>query len=264
MRKILISILIPVLYMGLSLSNQLPAEALEQQAIILFMQGDVKIKEARASEWVSAIEGLTLFSGDRLKTEDNSWAEIAFGKDYENAVRIQEWTLIELSDLGPVEINLLEGELRALVEKLSKDETFEIRTASSVCGVRGTGWDMIIDASRVIVDVYEYDVYLAGLSKKIGTIAGSIINAGKRGVLEDPTKPILIKDLPPGKMQDWKRWKENFLKRKETAQGIKGKLKKVKQSQKALQDMIKGKQGIYEKKDKDLIKNRFEESDDLN
>ena len=256
MKKILISILIPVLYIGLSLFNQPPAMGVEQQVTILFMEGDVKIKEAGFERWIDAMEGAVLFDGDRLKTGGNSWAEIGFGRDYENVVRIQGWTLIELSDLGPVEINLLEGELRALVEKLSKDETFEIRTAESVCGVRGTGWDMIVEAARVIIDVYEYSVYFAGLSKKA---AGSVVEAGKRGILEDPTKPILIKDLPPGKMQNWKTWKDDFLKRKGAGKGIKGKLGKTDQAQKALGDMLKGKKGTYEKDDKSLIKNRLGE-----
>lgn len=252
MKKILVGFMFLALFVATFSSYCAHAE--EGEAIILFMQGEVKIKGEGYTGWVDAVKGMILFSGNKLKTGYDSWAELGLGGDYANVIRIQEKTLVELTDLGPVDVNLLKGELRALVEKLSKDETFEIRTPMSVCGVRGTGWDTNTDGEKVVVDVYEDSVYFAGVTQR-GPMGDPLIKTGKRGILTDPLKPIKIKDLPFGKMQDWKKWKEGFLQRRGT---LPGKLKRIEQGQKALQDMIKGKRGIFEKKNQGLIEKRLD------
>jgi hypothetical protein len=258
-KKILITLIILSFFIASFLSYKAFAE--DGKAVILFIQGEVKIQRQGIEEWRDATKGMFLSNGDKLKTGYGSWSELGLGKNYENAVRIQENTLIELTDLGPVEINLFQGELRALVEKLSKDETFRIRTPMSVCGVRGTGWDTNNDGEKVVVDVYENDVYFSGVSQKGGVIEGSTVNAGKRGMLEDPMKPIVIKDVPADRIEDWNIWKEDFIKRMGIEGSIKGKTEKIEQGQKATEDMTKGKEATFETGDKGIMKDRLETDD---
>lgn len=261
MKQILTGLMIIILFITAFLSYQPVAETrlIEESAVVLFMQGDVKVKKMGLIEWEYAEEGMVLCSGDQLKTGADSWAEIGLGEDHRNVVRIQEETLIELAVLGSAEINLLKGELRALVEKLRKDETFEIMTPTAVCGARGTGLDTITDGIKSVVDVYEDSIYFASKSKPK---EGLIIKTGKRGILEDPAKPITIKDVPIAKMRDWERWKKDFLQRRDAAKGIKGKIEKIEQGQKDIQDIMKGKQGVFEKKDKNYMDDRKISSDD--
>jgi hypothetical protein len=262
MRNILLGLIILTLFTGFFLSHEAFAVNIQaDEAMILFLRGDVKVKKAPSAEWLDAVEEMVLFGGDQLKTGDNSWAEIGIGEDFANVVRVEELTLVELTELGPTEINLLKGELRALVERIGADETFEIRTPTSVCGVRGTGWDISTDGRKVTVDVYEEEIYFVPLPEGGGMMEDPIIKSGKRGILEDPAKPIEILDLPPGKMRDWKKWKQDFKQRMGAKKGVKGKLGGVGKGQKALQNMIKGKQNIFEKKDKDFIDKRIEKSD---
>jgi len=265
MKRILTGLMLSILFIGILLSYQALAEigrvdAAGEKAVILFMQGDVKVKADESAEWTGAAKGMVLSKGYSLKIGPNSWAEIGLGIDYRNVVRVRENTLIELTDLGPVDINLLKGELRALVEKLSKDETFEIRAPMSVCGVRGTGWDINTDGIKVVVDVYEDEVYFSKVSEEGAAMEDPIVNAGKRATLEDPTKPIIIKDLPIDRMNDWSRWKEDFIERRDTEVSKEKLEEKVKQQQEAVKDIIKGKEGVLEQKDQESIEDRLEES----
>jgi hypothetical protein len=177
------------------------------------MQGDVKVKSAKSDVWISAEKGMVLSKGDNLKTGPDSWAEIGFGKDFANSVKVQEKTHVIFTDLGATKINLIQGELRSLVEKLSKNMVFEIKTPVAVCGVRGTGWDTITDGKTAEADVYEQSVYFAGLGEGIAS-EGVILEGGKMGTLSDPEKAIKIEDLPIDKMYDWNKWKKDFIERR--------------------------------------------------
>lgn len=239
-----------------------------EKAVVLFMRGSVKVKSEGSERWKAARVDLMLAARGSLKTGSNSWAEIGFGEDFKNAVRIREKTLVEFIDLGPVEIGLLEGEIRSLVEGLAKDSTFEIKTPTAVCGARGTGWDTNTDGKRVVVNVYEEKVYFTPLPGE-GAGVDPIINAGKSGSLEDPARPVIIKDLDPGKMEDWNKWKKDFKDRmsKKGKKGsltkmvggvIQGVVGKVGRTEKTIEDLMKGKEGIFEKKDMDSIERRLE------
>ena len=59
-------------------------------------------------------------------------------------------------------------------------------------------------------------------------------------------------------MLNWKRWKEDFRQRRGIEKGIKQKIETQEQSQKTVEDMLKGKKGIFEKKDRDLMDKRLE------
>ncbi|MDD5680626.1 MAG: FecR domain-containing protein, partial [Candidatus Omnitrophica bacterium] len=111
--------------------------AAADNGIILFMQGDVKVKSAKSEVWINAGKGMVLSNGDNIKTGAQSWAEVGFGKGFKNSVRVQENSHAVFTDLGAIKINLIQGELRSLVEKLGKNAVFEIKTPVSICGVRG-------------------------------------------------------------------------------------------------------------------------------
>ncbi|MFH0839560.1 MAG: FecR family protein [Candidatus Omnitrophota bacterium] len=186
--------------------------------IILFMQGDVKVKSEKSDAWLDAQKGMILSKGDNLKTGPDSWTEIGFGRDFANSVRVQENTHVIFTDLGATKINLIQGELRSLVEKLSKNRIFEIKTAVSVCGVRGTGWDMVTDGKTAKAYVYENIVFFSGLGRGLSS-EGVILDAGKMGILSDPQKAIALEDLPVEKMYDWQKWKKDFIERRNALTG---------------------------------------------
>ena len=256
MKKIVLGIIVFGMFLACFSFHQLFAQEKislsAHNAVILFMNGEVKIKKALIGEWKTADVGIALFPGDNVKTGESSWVEIGVGVKQSNVMRVKENTLVEITNFGPM---LHYGELRALVEDLSDDDIFEIRTPTSVCGIRGTGWDIITDGIKAIVDVFENNVYFSALSKSGGSAAGKTVKSGKRGVLEDPKKPIKIKDIPLDKIKNWNKWKKDL--RKRMALKIKNKVKGTNQQQNTVEGMMKGKSDILERRDDKNIGNRL-------
>jgi len=252
-------VLLSLVLAGPVLSAEGHISVSEDEAVILFLGGEVTVIKAGGE--VAAGKGMKLTSGDGLRTGASSWAELALGEGGENILKVKENSSLELTQISPAEINLLKGELRALVEALNRDEPFEIKTPVSVCGVRGTGWDTAYDGTEVIVDVYEDEVFFSAISKD-GSMEDPLIKEGKRGILEDPSRPIRITDIPPGKMREWKSWKEGFNERRGRGSGTGGGDALMDKAQKAgskAKDMMKGKEGIFEKNDQDDMDERATE-----
>jgi hypothetical protein len=178
------------------------------EAIIIQIEGKVEIKLHRKRKWQDAIVKLMLREGDSLKTGADSWAEIGFGKEVKNVIRVNEETAVEITKCGPVILDLLKGEIRSLIEGLTPGSTFRIKTPVSVAGARGTGWDIYTDGKKAIVDAYEDEVFFNTIDKKGNVLEESIIKAGKRGVLKDIKTPIALEDLPFDKIEEWNKWKE--------------------------------------------------------
>ncbi|MDP3789337.1 MAG: FecR family protein [Candidatus Omnitrophota bacterium] len=229
--------------------------------IILFMQGDVKVKSQKSDAWMNGQKGMVLTNGDNIKTGSKSWAELGFGKDFKNSVRIQENSHIILTDLGAIKINLIQGELRSLVEKLSKNAIFEIKTPVSVCGVRGTGWDTITDGKAAETDVYENSVFFSGLSGK-----GITIDFGKLGLLSDPSGTISVEDLPVDKINDWNSWKKDFTERRDAETGAAGsggnntagQLGAAESHEELMEGMERGKDAVFQADEQKQVDKRLE------
>ena len=177
------------------------------EAIIIQVEGDVKIRATKEKEWREAEARLRLSKDDMLKTAADSWAEVGFGEELKNVIKVKEETTVKFTEVGPIVLGLLNGEIRSLVEALTEDSTFQIRTPTAVCGARGTGWDTATDGEKVIIDAYEENVFFQPvIDGKVG--AESIIEAGKRAVLKDPSIPFTLEDLPADKLEAWNQWKE--------------------------------------------------------
>jgi hypothetical protein len=240
-----------------------------RKAVILFVQGDVMMKNDRTIKWLDATTGTTLKQGDSLKTGRNSWAEIGVVTEFENVVRVRESTLVKLIDLRPIRISLLDGEVRSLVEGLERGSTFEIETPTAVCGARGTGWDTRTDGKSVEVDAYEKKVYFKPLKKGIKK---KTIRAGKSGVLDPSAKDIKISKLSKEKIKKWKRWKKDFHERrsenkdkgaaKSRVQNIQQKAKKVETAQKSIEDIAKSQDSKLDRKDSASIDKRTKKCSD--
>ncbi len=265
MNKILFFTLIT----GLAIGIFLPGDAFAaREAKIIFMDGDVKVQRGGSGDWTDAEKGMTLSRGDKIKTGKDSWAEIGIGKDYENVVRVKEETLTEVGNLGPVQINLLNGELRTMLEKLDPDETFEVMTPTAVCGARGTGWDTMTDGVESIVDVYEDSIFFGKRAPDGSIMADPVIKAGKRGVMKDLTRPIDIRNVPLGRMREYRKWKSDFKQRRNMETGKSGgggnlenKFNAANKQNEMLQNIQEGKQNLSDKlDDEDINKKRLDDN----
>lgn len=193
----------------------------ESEALLLFLEGDVKVKTVKTNEWITAEADMPLLNGYMLKTGKGSWAEIGLGSGLKNTVVIRENTLAEFTTIVPTQISLLKGEIRSLVEGLEEGSAFEIKTPMAVCGARGTGWDTTADERGVALDVYEDEVYFQSTPEKKERMKAAIIDAGRRATLKSPEEDIAVENLTPEKIEKWKSWKKNFSERRDIK--IKGK-----------------------------------------
>ncbi|MFH1752626.1 MAG: FecR family protein [Candidatus Omnitrophota bacterium] len=222
------------------------------QAVILDLEGEVEAKLSPSGGWIEAQVGMELKGSSELKTGAGSWAEVGFETGYgnENVIRLQGGSSLIITSAAPVRLNLIHGELRALVQGLSAGSTFEVKTPTAVCGARGTGWDTITDGKKSMVDTFEDNVFFSPL----GGPGEKTINKGKRGVLEDPKGIIDIRDLPAGKMKDWSRWKTDMSERTGIKTGIRGKVEKTR----AVERLINEKERAVERKSLDKKREAIE------
>ena len=127
-----------------------------RMAKIVEVEGDVKIKTPDKEEPFAATVGLTLNETDVIVTEPESSALIEIQGMQGNAtVELRENTqilIIELTrnDITEKEKTLLDlavGRILINVEKVQEDKSkFEVKTPTSVVGVRGTKFSVEVEA----------------------------------------------------------------------------------------------------------------------
>jgi hypothetical protein len=115
--------------------------------------GDVKIitgKTARA-----AVSGENLNGGQTIATGKNSMADISLaGK---GIMRIQENSKISVASLakgGGPDLDMEKGGVLVIMSKLSKGNTYQVKTHTQVSSVRGTIFQVAGDESRSQLDVF--------------------------------------------------------------------------------------------------------------
>lgn len=136
---------ISVLIIGLS--SLAFAEELKRVARVIDVEGSVKAKLAGEKAWVPVKTGMVLNEGDYIKTKGGSSAVLNLDGGGETAtVNINENTQMMLAELLKDEeghqMTLLDvaiGKILIKAKKLhSEEERFEVKTPSTIVGVRGT------------------------------------------------------------------------------------------------------------------------------
>lgn len=98
---------------------------------------------------VDEVIGMPLLPGDLVQTDADTFVEIQVMPS-RTVVKVAENTTFEIESLGGAgggSFNMSYGRLRARVERLTNNETFQVRGFSAVAGVRGTdfGYDMVVE-----------------------------------------------------------------------------------------------------------------------
>lgn len=139
--------LVFVSFFFLSLAN-----AQTRSGKILDTQGKVEVKLGKAN-WVSAAKNMNLNEGDMIRTRTNSSATIELEKA--GIVEIKPNSELELSELTTNKadnsqrtiLDLSLGEVLIKAKKLSAEKSkFEVKTPTSVVGVRGTAFSVKVEA----------------------------------------------------------------------------------------------------------------------
>jgi hypothetical protein len=152
MKKILIAGIMTALIAGIALP--LFAEQAKRQAAITDITGEAAVKLIAQKAWVPAAIGMTLTEGDTIKTkkgaslilslEGAETATVEVGEESELLLR--EFTEDKALNMQKTLLDLALGEVLIRAEKLSPESKFEVKTPSSVAGVRGTKFAVKVEA----------------------------------------------------------------------------------------------------------------------
>ncbi len=104
------------------------------------VQGNVDVTVG-STPAVAAREGMPVNEGDILRAKSKSKAEVTFNDG--NQLRLAANTRLKITAYAVGEkksnfLNLFRGKMQSMVKNLGKGSTYEVRTPTAVCGVRGT------------------------------------------------------------------------------------------------------------------------------
>jgi hypothetical protein len=180
------------------------------------MLGDVKFQSQGSSTWQNVKNGQRINIGDTIQTGAKSFAEI---NTNDNIIRIQPKTKVrftqEMVNNKPQgSMSLFAGSVNCKMDKLKKSgDGYKVNTPSSVCGVRGTEFDVATSADgKTVLQVTEGTVALEGMSKAV-LVAKNQESAVAIGGEPEPVKII--------KRKDWEKWAN------ESSSDVRGKEKAI-------------------------------------
>ncbi|MDD5496335.1 MAG: FecR family protein [Candidatus Omnitrophica bacterium] len=229
----------------------------QEEAKVVLIAGNPQVMKFNTNNWDVCKIGMTIENGDRIKTLEGERVDISFAEDNTNIIEIgEESDVVVKKGQAPYAVELLNGEVMALLKRLPKDSTFEVRTPAGLSGARGTGWGSKTDGNKTTFAAYENSIYARGIDRSGNVIPGElIVKNGWKTVIGKFQKPERLERLMARDMDRWNSWKDSVASFSGMSQKqMENRLQKVSglsgRSQK-LQNMAK--EGNVERKDIDRV-----------
>ena len=143
-----------VLFVLIGLSAYGQAEPVERSAEILDLTGEVMVS-SMDGEMIPAEVGMTLTQGDIISTGVDSWAYLSLAGTDTASVELDAGSEMLISELIMDEeagtqqtlLDLAIGKILITAQKIhSEDSKFQVKTPTSVVGVRGTTFQVEVEA----------------------------------------------------------------------------------------------------------------------
>jgi hypothetical protein len=173
--------------------------------------GTATVQPAGTSSWSNVFTGQKIRNGDTIQTGSRSFVVVDVNG---NTVKIQSGTKVKFAqDMGSekpqTSVSLFRGSLNCIMGKLKKNrETFGVNTASSICAIRGTEFEVGSGADgSTVLQVTEGLVAFSGLSASVD-VAKNQESSVMLGREPEPVKII--------KRRDWDAWAD------EASRSVKG------------------------------------------
>ena len=179
-KKLLVLCIVAVVVIALAVAGILLSRRMAVSMRILRLEGDVRLQTEDGSSR-TVTNNLRLQSGNALITAAESLASI--GLDKTKIVTLQENSSAEVLRQGKwLQLHLMEGSLFFQVNKaLADDETFDIRTATMIVGIRGTsGYVSVDDEGRESLVVTDGHVQVVGTNPVTGEKKRVNVGAGQK------------------------------------------------------------------------------------
>ncbi|MBU2436251.1 MAG: FecR domain-containing protein [Candidatus Omnitrophica bacterium] len=130
-------------------------EDVKRVSKVIEVTGKVLVKPSGEKRWISVQKGTIISEGDILKTQVNSWALLNLNGSGETAtVEVEENSQLAFTELIKDEqgvektfLDLFLGKLLIEAKKLESEKSkFEVKTPTSIVGVRGTTFAIEVEA----------------------------------------------------------------------------------------------------------------------
>ncbi|MFA5146602.1 MAG: FecR family protein [Candidatus Omnitrophota bacterium] len=157
--------------------------------------GKVLVKIQPSAEWAPAAKGQVLNGQDAIKTEADGGALLELPDKSSVTLKANSELAVEAilwEDASKkVGLNLPDGELRAILNKLGPDSEFTVKTPTAICGARGTIFYLLSRGlkTRVFVEdgLIEFINTKSGEKKDVGE--GNYSDANDDGTITEPGAP---------------------------------------------------------------------------
>ncbi|MCF7870093.1 MAG: FecR family protein [Candidatus Omnitrophica bacterium] len=158
-----------------------------QTAKIIKLEGSVQMKKTETDSWQVATMGTYLKKQAEIKTKADSSCTLAFDKQLDNLITIEQNSHLKLTRLKPAELFLPEGRVFSIVDNLADLGEFKVKTPVVVAGVRGTGDSVESSEDGTIVKCFQGEIYVKSLLKSGNPIVGRGlgVNVGPSGQIGD-------------------------------------------------------------------------------
>ena len=129
----------------------------KRTAQIISIDGSAEIKRAEQSSWTAASVGMILNEGDAIKTPPKAWVLLNIDEGRVGTVEVKgdsqmmitELTATPETQTSATLLDLAIGEVLIKARKVhGEGSKFEVKTPTSVVGVRGTAFSVKVEAVK--------------------------------------------------------------------------------------------------------------------
>jgi hypothetical protein len=130
------------------------------EVAVVDLKGDVQVDVDGTGKMMIPWIGMKLRKKSIITTGEDSNIDVAFDADGLNVLRIKENTKTAIK-LASVELS--DGSVLANFANLTAGSTFNVKTPTAVCGIRGSGMEVDFINYMTVVSAFEHSVYVQGV-----------------------------------------------------------------------------------------------------
>ncbi|MDC7233845.1 MAG: PQQ-binding-like beta-propeller repeat protein [Spirochaetales bacterium] len=159
----------------------------DAEGLVVFLSGDVFLVREGEESYLNI--GDSVAQSDVIRTEEDGYCEIQLGNiavvrmDSNSLLQIQ--TLVNSSEGSRTGVELESGTVLCKVKKLLDDDSFQVKTNTVVCGVRGTQFSVSTDQQE--------DILLAVKEGSVAVTPRSLDRVSELAVEEAALAPLAAK-----------------------------------------------------------------------
>lgn len=122
------------------------------------VQGKAEVMSQGSGSWSPVTFGMSLSAGDTIRTAKDSYVDLKFSGsgqddalvrvDSNSSMNITEYIASADSASKRIALDLAMGDILVKANQLKAESQFQVRTPTSVVGVRGTGFKVSVSAEK--------------------------------------------------------------------------------------------------------------------